>query len=614
MEREAIKVLSGAEYDHLFPRALLTTIVKKQGATVADTIKLIPQIVQETTWQATKLAAELKADTLEETCRNIWEFVYKHIAYKKDENGKEQVRSFARTWHDRGNFQKDKNGNFLKDRYGGKVPGGVDCDCGTTFISTLLSAMQIKHALRIVKFADSFGITNPNYSHIYPIVPKPSGGYYTIDFVVHKFNYEEPFREKHDTKMDLEYLNGVYSSQLKNAEAIELAGAYEDSLDFSGLGKLFKHQSGPGNGSPGKLKLKDVLKKGGLKKLEVKALNFTNKLNPAVIPLRLGLLAAMKTNFMKIGSRLKYAYLSDAEAKKRGVDNGKFEHLKKIKDKLESIFYQAGGMPGAIKEAVLKGHGNKHRDVLAGLGYAPENLMAMNERTPLSKLLGQSYYDEVSGFEGLGALGEPATAATITAATGVLAAIAGLLKQVGNIFPKKSKESKDFEEGAANGNGADTTSTSSGQDTTEFNNSGEVVTNPGDTTSTGNGEGGANQTTDVGNSNKEDEGQNNLPATTEGNQQTGLMQKRSNLNSTNANGSETFWQKNKSWLLPTSIGVGVIAVSVGGYMVFKKPKAENKKPAKAPALAGVPRSKKKKKKGGGKPKIESKKKQVVAFI
>src|SRR3954470_5962356 len=144
MEREAIKVLSGAEYDHLFPRALLTTIVQKKDATVADTIKLIPLIVRETTWQATELAKYLKAETLEQTCKNIWEFVYKHIAYKKDENGKEQVRSFARTWHDRHNYQKDKNGNFIKDRYGEKIPGGVDCDCGTTFISTLLSALQIK--------------------------------------------------------------------------------------------------------------------------------------------------------------------------------------------------------------------------------------------------------------------------------------------------------------------------------------------------------------------------------------------------------------------------------------------------------------------------------------
>lgn len=123
MQREAIKVKSGFEYDHYFPKAKLITITKKKGATVADTLLLIPVVVRETLFHTKRFANEvIKADTLEETCRRLWQFVYDHIAYKKDEDGKEQVRSPARTWHDRHNT--DEFGN----------PMGVDCDCYTVFL------------------------------------------------------------------------------------------------------------------------------------------------------------------------------------------------------------------------------------------------------------------------------------------------------------------------------------------------------------------------------------------------------------------------------------------------------------------------------------------------
>lgn len=669
MEREATKVLSGEEYDHLFPKALLTTIVKKENATVQDTLKLIPQIVNETLWQTHRIAKVLKGRTLEETCRNIWEFVYKHIAYKKDENGKEQVRSPARTWHDRH--------NFLTDEKGRKIPGGVDCDCGTTLISSILSNLKIRHRLRIVKFANSLGITNDHYSHIYPIVPKPGGGYYTVDFVVHKFNYEEPFREKNDTNMDLEYLNGVYNSDLKTAEAIEFAGMEDDREAFGELGKLFKKKaSGGGGGSPAakpRMKLKDIVKKGGMKqaaqnfkakggiKAAVKKVaNLTNKLNPAVVPLRLGLLAAMKINFMKIGSRLKYAYLSDAEAQRRGVDMGKFNRLKQIRSKIENTFYMAGGKPEALKEAILKGRGNKDRDVVAGLGYVPENLYGMDERTPISRLLGEMYYEEVrglEGLEGLGELGEPATAATITAATGVLAAIAGLLKQVGNIFPKKSKEAKDFEEGESSADASATatnetaaTNESAAQNITTENTSSTPAVNSGTenfssdsgtsfnetqtvktsgNTNSGGGSGSGNTSSSSQNfSSGSEESQgveenSNLPATTENNlpaeNNSGAAARgASNLPALNTeNQQPTFWQKNKKIIIGSGIGLGILLLAIGTVIVVKRSGDDQPKAQATNGLTGIPKSRKRKKnqkKGKSKPKIKSKKKSVVAFI
>src|SRR6478672_2612769 len=130
--RETVRVRSGREYDHLFPRAILAIDIKKESASEDDTLKFIPIVVKDTIQHTQKIAQLLKADTVYQTCQNIWQFIYDHIAYRKDEDGKEQIRSPARTWHDR-----------LK---------GVDCDCYTTFISSILSNLGIKHLLRITKY------------------------------------------------------------------------------------------------------------------------------------------------------------------------------------------------------------------------------------------------------------------------------------------------------------------------------------------------------------------------------------------------------------------------------------------------------------------------------
>lgn len=248
--RETVRVKSGKEYDHLFPRAMLTTITKKQGATVADTIKFIPQVVRETLFHTEKIAKVLKGRNLRETCSNIWHFVYDHIAYKKDEDGKEQVRSPARAWHDRGNIQ------------------GVDCDCYSVFISSILSNLKIRHILRITKYKED------HFQHIYPIVPLSDGSYITIDCVVRNFDYEEPYSEKKDTNMDLEYLNGVSDTgNYKNIDTLDLVGIFDDNQAMSELGKIFRRkqkarggsESGSSGGGKKKGKLKAVLKKGDRK-------------------------------------------------------------------------------------------------------------------------------------------------------------------------------------------------------------------------------------------------------------------------------------------------------------------------------------------------------------
>ncbi len=596
--RETVKVKSGAEFDHLFPKAMLTTMTKKEGATVADTIRFIPQVVRETLFHTEKIAKVLKRKTVYETCKAIWQFVYDHIAYKKDEDGKEQIRSPARAWHDRGNIQ------------------GVDCDCYTVFISSILSNLKIRHILRITKYKED------HFQHIYPIVPLSDGSYITIDCVVRHFDYEEPYSEKKDTNMDLEYLNGVNDSSNKNIDAVDLIGIYDDREAMAELGRLFKRKGGEPKQKSGGFKqvfkkgaIKEAYKKGGIKAIAKMGLHITNRLNPATVLIRNGILIALKTNMFKIAQRLRYAYLSDDEARKRGIDMGKFERLKKVKDKLQGIFYGAGGIPENFQKAILTGRGNRDKQV-SGLGYIADDMSGLDKYSSTEELLGSDIYqsEELSQLDGLG---EPySAAASVTAATTILTAIAGLLKGIGNILPKKDKGAKDFEEGGGEG-GA--------------NESGGGAESGGDTSNTSSGESGgsADSNFDSGSSSNTSNKpmvttKTNTPSQNEdtgsggddsGGDSSGSTSKSANRETSSGGYTskpEGFWDKNKKWIKPVGIGVGALGLLYAGYRMVTGGKKQTAKPA----LSGIPKSKKKKRKGGKRTAVKSKKqkKEAVALL
>jgi hypothetical protein len=553
--RETVRVKSGREYAHLFPKAVLATSIQKESASVDDTLKFIPIVVRDTLQHTQKVAQLFKANTVYRTCQNIWQFIYDHIAYRKDEDGKEQIRSPARTWHDR-----------LK---------GVDCDCYSTFISSILSNLGIKHVLRITKYKKNY------FQHIYPIVPTEDGKYITIDCVVRHFDYEEPFTEKKDYQMNLEYLSGVNGSLSEDPELI----GYDDEQAMSDLGKLFKKKATGGTAKKTLFK-KQLLKKpllkrplikkaalkkigGKIKTVAKKALHVTNRLNPATALLRAGILASVKLNLFKISENLRYAYLSDAEAEKQGVDMSKFARLKAVKDRLEKAYYSAGGKPENLKKAILTGRGNRDHQV-KGLGYLPDDMNGLGENDPISNLLGEAMMNDE--FAGLGSLGEPATAATIAAASGIMGAIAGLLKNIGSIFKKKDEAGKAG--GGSSGEGGSESGDEGGSDS------------GGDSTATDEGGGTVTVQNSGGSLTKESGDPDSSGAA-------------SSAFSAEGEVATGFWAKNKKWLLPASIGLGALAI-YGIYKMSSK--------TKGPALSGFPKGKKKKNK------IKSKKKDAIAFL
>lgn len=579
MESKTIKkIRSGKEYDHLFPKATLADDTIKRGATVSDTVQFIPQVVRATLFQTKNIAPLLKGRDVYETCKNIWHFLYEHVKYRKDEDGFEQIRSPARLWHDR----------FL----------GVDCDCFTTTVLSLLAHCNINNAImRITKYKQN------HFQHIYPIVPIGNGKYITVDCVVDEFNYEEPYTEKKDFKMDLQYLNGVEetgSNNLSgNVDAQDLFGWNDEMGD---LGKLFKKRQSssamPEENQGGKKGKKGFQK---FKNIAKKVLNVTNKVNPATAVLRAGILASMKVNIMKVAEKLKWAYLSEDEARKKGADMSKFAKLKKVLYKIEQIFYTAGGKPENLKKAILSGRGNRHHEV-SGLGLIDSSeiqIYGFDENTPLSSLLGEVYHDEfVNGLEGTEGLGVIATSASIAAASTVMGTIAALLKSIGSLFPKKggggeggSGDGGSGDGGSGEGGGGDENSepnvnVSSGDD----NSSDENKSSPPAM---------KKKNTPATNDDSGDDGGGNSEDNTNG---TGSNAKKSadTTDDEQPKGLKGFWENNKKWIKPVGIGVAVAGVIYAGYRMIKGGKEKEKKPASngQAALNGFNSRKHKKRKKG----------------
>lgn len=441
METEQKRRLnSGKEFDHLFPPPTEKDKTIKSSASVEDTMSLIQETVPLTLWHTEKIAKVLKGRTLEETCRNIWYFVYEHIQYKRDEDGVEQVRSPRRTWWER--------------------KTGVDCDCYTEFISSILFNLNIPHKARITKYPKKFPQV-PRWQHVYPIVPKSGrlhkdmsdrDDYIVIDCVKENFDDEQPYLERKDYDMRLDYLDGIEDEGMQdenvdyvepdNVDLADLASIYDDEE----MGNIFKKIGSAAKKVASNVKtatkvvakqVQQTAKKVGDKVGD--GIRFLNRYtNPATILLRNGFLLAMKINLMNVGGKLRYAYLTDAQAQAKGINLNELKKLRAIKDRAETVYWQAGGKKSNLKKAILGGKGNKDKKVpLSGF----EEEMAGLE----SVYADYDEYQIIHSGEDMEGLGEIASGTAIAAATSAVAAIAGALKQVKGLFSKGGQEEQSFQ-------------------------------------------------------------------------------------------------------------------------------------------------------------------------
>lgn len=550
-----IKIQSLEPYRHLFPTATAVDNTVKMGATVADTVDFIPNVVSKTQWQVENFVnQELNGLSTYKACEKLWYFVKHHIRYKKDERGIEQVRSPRRLIHD----------------------GVGDCDCFTTFIDTCLSVLKIPVINRITKYKQDF------FQHIYPIVPLGNGKYIIMDCVVDRFNYEEPYTEKKDFKMDLQYLDGIEESEnslIGNVDTQDLFGWNDEMGD---LGKLFKKRAStsamPTENQGGKKGKKKVFQKikTGLKK----GLHVANRLNPATALLRAGILASMKLNVMKVPENLKWAYLTEDHAKAKGADMSKFGRLKKVLYKIEQIFFSAGGKPENLKKAILSGRGNRNKEV-SGLGLIDSyeiQTSGISEFSGIDELLGEVYNDEfVNGLEGTDGLGVVAAGAAVAAASTVMGTLAALIKSIGSIFP--GKKGKKGSGGGGSGDGSSDSSADSGGDGGEESSSEPSVNVSSEGGSEDSGSGDESSSTPATTN-------SDPPATTDdesegGSDDDGTNGSAKKTKASNPDEAPTglkgFWENNKKWMKPVGIGVVVAGVLYAGYKMIKS--HSEKKPA-----------------------------------
>lgn len=423
------KVRSGKEYDYLFPGPTGNDIVIKKSAAVADTVRFIQEQVPRTAWQTEKLARHIRGARLEESCSKLWHFLYNHIRYKRDRYGVEQVRSPRRTWHDR--------------------EEGVDCDCFSVIISSTLINLGIPHLYRITKYPKRNGEI-PAWQHIYIVVPKDGNlnrppdkrsEYIVLDCVKDGYNEEEPYLEKKDFKatMRLDYLDGLEGDMGETEDSYQIP----ELTDVQDIASVYDEEE---LGKVGKWLKKTVKKVGTTVKTTAKkvadtagkGVRFVNRyVNPGTVLLRNGFLLAMKINMLNVAKRLRYAYLSDQQATSLGINLAALARLRKIRERAETIYWQAGGVKENLKKAILGGKGNKDKKVplngLFGLGtiYAD-----------------QDEYDILHSANGIDGLGEVASGAALAAATSALTALAASLKQIKDLFKSGAKNAENFDSDA----------------------------------------------------------------------------------------------------------------------------------------------------------------------
>lgn len=416
MRTGARRIESGNQFNHLFLSPQGQNVRIKKRADLEDTVALMKRVIRETLTDTGKVANLLRLGNTKQTLANVWNFCFKHLQYRRDEENIEQVRRPARTWRDR--------------------KQGVDCDCMTVFIGSILLNLRIPFVIRLSR--NSMSATG--FEHVYPVAITNQGKV-IMDCVVHQFNFQAPYLEIKDINMELQYLNGFDEDDDFNDEVDGFDG-YDDEFDeyddLEGLdGKQKRQEKKAARKAKREAKgpLKERIKKGLQKGLHV-----INKLNPATALLRAGVLVSLKTNLFNVAGRLRYTYWTDEQARKNNVDMAKFQKLKQIRQKIEKVFFGAGGKPENMKKAILTGRGNRNKAVsVNGLGYVP-----IYDDSNLRSIIGSDMYsdefDSVKHPSGINGLGSISAGAAVAAASGIIGTIAGLIKKLSGIFKKGSPQ------------------------------------------------------------------------------------------------------------------------------------------------------------------------------
>ena len=164
-----------------------------ENADLDDTLDNMQHIARRDTYQVKQIAHKLKGNNVEQTARNIWNWLRTTTRYKLDKKGLEELRTPARSIVDGSKGLNDPS-------------YGIDCDDYTILISALLLNLDIDHEYRVVAYEEKGA-----FQHIYPVAIDEEGNEYVIDVVpeIPHFNYEAaPIKDIKIIKMTATELDG----------------------------------------------------------------------------------------------------------------------------------------------------------------------------------------------------------------------------------------------------------------------------------------------------------------------------------------------------------------------------------------------------------------------
>jgi hypothetical protein len=465
-------IKDGSSFNKYFPKPDSKDRVIIEDGEVTETVELMKKVVWKYLSDTKKIAPVLSGKTIEETCHSIWQFLYHHIQYRLDKKGVEQLRRPARSWQEREEgidcdcfsiFASSILTNlsiphsFRITKYGRDVFQHVyvivPTSNGNCFIDPVLSTANYEKPYTekkdfpmsidginiavlsgtvesdltdVVMATDLEGIglgdleekqeLDALYRHLVStrnavaqdpdmisLVDDPKAFLKMLDYAIAHWN--TPNRDKaleilaeNENRLNLQ--NGI--------------SGLDDELDDEEelLGRLFKRRNGKrkrrGFFTGIKKAVKGVGK--GLKKIGKAIIRF----NPVSIAARNGFLIALKLNFKKMGSKLKWAYATQQQASKKGISEKRWKQSKEALEKVESIFAdKLQGKRKALRKAILNGKAGNLNGVIEDSG-------------------------ELSG------LGEPVTATAaatmIATASPIIIAVMKVLKKTGLMDKSESED------------------------------------------------------------------------------------------------------------------------------------------------------------------------------
>jgi hypothetical protein len=186
------------ETDQYFPVPQGNKELIKRNADVFETVKLMIDVVNKDHKLVKDASLKIfKRDTIEETAKNIFDWIYRYIKYNLEVG--EQLRNPATTYHLAQRMARDfhkKNGYYSAEL-------SADCDDISIFIASIFKNLGIPYLFRIADY------TGAGYSHVYTLIPRQGKPPVIIDPVYHQFNSEQAFIKEKTFDMSKNILSGI---------------------------------------------------------------------------------------------------------------------------------------------------------------------------------------------------------------------------------------------------------------------------------------------------------------------------------------------------------------------------------------------------------------------